>query len=472
MPALVQQCAEALLAVLLPAGPTLEVALAAAAELAFPRDAAAIHASRHPACPWLLQQLLRLHRDGRVLSPERGVWAAASALLKCAEPGRHSSSTLGSTLATWLSLPAAGSIAPDRLASMFSKVCEHGLADALPALLRMPAVQALLREEAAQPLALSANRAAQLVCSAAGLGRAEVLDAVLAAGGAVTLNAVRSAATQLGAAASPRALRALQLLLRRGRPLVPLDGRALGALLGVGYHDTKFTACPIFAVLACCAASMDQVRGGVRLHGLRTPLSRAGQRSIAARAGGAPAAALPAASSPTLTCVPRPPFLGAVACSRCAQMRGTTGTTTSRPPRSPSTSCTSAHWRRWTAWRMRVRGVAARPAGLSGRGGRSRICEECVRQQPAVRPPWSFHSAGYRPCVFTHYCKTVFDPTLATYNPADDPRLAQHWELNTSGRCARMHGRGWPPCRRCPPAADVLALDGCRLGASQSWAWP
>lgn len=264
VPALVQQCAAALLAVPLLPGPALEEAHEAAAQLAFPRSTShPPHCDSYPACPWLLQRLLQQHQAGQMLAPQDGVWAACSRLLVCAAEREQcgDQSALCSALATWLSLPAASSMHASNLASLLKHVCHYSLPAALPAVLSLAPVPAMLRREAEQPLVLGGPQdgtAAELVCSAAFNGRAELLDAVLAAGGAVTLNAIRSTATNFD---DPRTLRSLQLLLSRGRPPVPLDGAVLSRGLGADEIGRCFTACTMYAVLDTFVTHINEVRG-------------------------------------------------------------------------------------------------------------------------------------------------------------------------------------------------------------------
>ena len=280
VPALVQQCAAALLA-----APTDDWLLAdvsfAAARLAFPHDmppVATMGAScGYPPCPWLHQQLLQRHQAGEVRSPPPVVGTACDALADCAgrrsRHGPHDQGELGAALAAWLSLPAAASIPADRLASLLRRLCECGLTAPLPPLLDLEPVQAALRAEAARPLALKADEveeSAAIMFAAASSGRGEVLDAVLAAGGAVTLNAIRSATLQaLDAAADaavPQARRVLRLLLSRGRPAVPADVAAqLQGLRRVREIATfAYLVCPIYTALNCFCGNMGRVRAACR----------------------------------------------------------------------------------------------------------------------------------------------------------------------------------------------------------------
>ncbi len=255
VPALVQQCAAALFAAPLPNGPALEEAFTAAAELAFPHGAPE---ARRPDCPWLLEQLLQLHRTSSVDAAHDSVLAACKALVSRPKFATVDHSALSSAIAAWISLPAAGSFGHEALTHIFTQVCENSLTALLPVLLALPRMREALQAEAKQPVALGgpeADNAAPLVYGAASVGCIEVLDTVLAAGGAVTLNSVRWAATRYNATA-------LQLLLRRGRPPVPLDGNAIfppPALV----RNRGFAACPIYAVLDEFARDLDEVRWAV-----------------------------------------------------------------------------------------------------------------------------------------------------------------------------------------------------------------
>ena len=115
-----------------------------------------------PACPWLLEQLLQWHRDGQVPEPA-AVWAACEALLECAEErqinGVGDHSALSGALVNWLSLPAAGGMQDEWLDSLLSSIYECSrkagvTLDALRALLALAPVQARLKAEATQRIAL------------------------------------------------------------------------------------------------------------------------------------------------------------------------------------------------------------------------------------------------------------------------------------------------------------------------------
>lgn len=287
VPELVQQCAAALLAVPL-RGVALGEAHEAAAQLAFPQ--ATPGGISFPACPWLLQQLLQLHGKGQIPSCAAVVWVVCNALLRCCtdqrqQSGPYDHSALNAAFAAWLSLPAAGGIAGGDLAVLLKQLCEHGLTAALPALLAQARLREQLRVEAVRPIALAEDavaEAAALVCAAANSGCAEVLDAVLAAGGAVTLNAINSA---VGRAADVRNTRALQLLLSRGRPAVPSDAAALGCP-GVGANDITYVACPVYTTLDNFSGDLYLVREAGRWPACPLWLG-AGQELVLAQPAGA-----------------------------------------------------------------------------------------------------------------------------------------------------------------------------------------
>ncbi len=273
VPAVVQHCAAALLA----AGKADIQAHAVAVRLAFPHNkppqpGAAADGSSTPPCPWLLQQLLQRHQVGQLPVAAAAVGAVCEALVQCAQQCTKQDSQerrkLGSSLAAWLRLPAAGELAGSKLAALLEQACQAGLTKGLPALLALAAVQAELRAEAQAPLVVvgppgGADCPAALVCAATFSGSATVLDSVLAAGGAVTLNTIHQAvaAAACSERSQKRSLRALQQLLRRGRPPVPTDVAALGSLPG-GARLTElcYRLCPIYNLLFMVSCHMDGVR--------------------------------------------------------------------------------------------------------------------------------------------------------------------------------------------------------------------
>ena len=99
-------------------------------------------------------------------------------------------------------------------------------------------------------------RAAPFVSAAASTGRAEVLDTVLAAGGVVTLNAVRSAATRFDLDRTPDVA---ALLLSRAQPRPLRDALVLQPAPGPDLWRA-FLACPVYAVLDLFSQAMQRVR--------------------------------------------------------------------------------------------------------------------------------------------------------------------------------------------------------------------
>lgn len=271
----------------------------AAAHLAFPHHPYVYSGTaRLPPCPWLLEHLLQLHRAGAIPGAATELAAAIAPVCAaiCSKPpppaeqqpwgpaapqGRAARDAL---LAGWLRLPAAASMPAHVLTRTFRDACERGLTNAaLPALLALAPVQALLRAEAEEPLAFGAVSfvpvgavptplvlAAPLVRAAAGTRRAAVLDAVLAAGGAITLNTVRSAVHHAARdhcwelhhtdeCVNEAGLRALKLLLSRGRPRVQ---RMCEPDLPQGTADyPTYTACPIYAALHAFHCHLESVSG-------------------------------------------------------------------------------------------------------------------------------------------------------------------------------------------------------------------
>ena len=277
VPALVQQCAAALLTVPLHAA-ALAAAHVAAAQLAFlhlagPRLPHCPPDYWGPACPWLLKRLLQLHIDGHFPAAAGAVWAVCQALLGCAECAAdlrsfcdgydgHDQDALVAALAAWLSLPAASDLPSSSVASLFKDLCKRGAAGALPALVKLPAMREALRAEAERPLVVdeaAAGDAAALVCAVASKCGAALLDAVLAAGGAVTINAVRSAVARTAANVHDwSGLHMLQLLLSRGRPPVPRDAALFE---GPGADRYAYLACPLYLALDVFNIELDEVRG-------------------------------------------------------------------------------------------------------------------------------------------------------------------------------------------------------------------
>ena len=260
VPQLVQDVAEALLHAPLH-GLAAAEAHGIAAQLAFP------HRQRGspPACTWLLQLLLTLQQELQLAEPAAAVRAAWENLLVCPD---HNGK-LDVTLAAWLSLPAVAGMPANRLVDAFQKLCDRGMAAAVRVLLALAPVQALLQAEAL-PITwggrLGGPATVPLV-SAAAFAAARtsvdnVLDAALAAGGAVTLPAILVAAQHALNPARKEGVGALRLLLSRGRPPLPvLDCAALpGWPNQPDVERSAFSACPILATLQHVYAGMDMVR--------------------------------------------------------------------------------------------------------------------------------------------------------------------------------------------------------------------
>jgi len=272
VPAVVQRCAAALLA----GGTAGMHAHEVAVRLAFPfaapaRYGAATNDSGFPPCPFLLQQLLQQHKAGQVPAAADAVRTICKALAQCgkqcAKQGAAELRKLGSVLAAWLRLPAADELEGGSLSTLLEQACTAGLTVALPALLALAPMQAQLRAEAELSVALvwrhaDANRYAPLVCAAASSGSVAVLDAVLAAGGAVTLNAINQAVAAAVWARVPDqgSLGQVQLLRRGGRPPVPTDVAALLSCSGGNMAaELCHRVCPIYNLLCILSAEMDVV---------------------------------------------------------------------------------------------------------------------------------------------------------------------------------------------------------------------
>ncbi len=249
VPAAVQRMAELLLAQGLPPGGPAIGAHKAAVQLTHPDPPTSdVDEPQPPPCDWMLHHLLQMHTSGQLgrdYAP--AVAAALQALLDHAaeEPG------LEAAAAQWLSVPAAADIEAHRLKFLGCRLLQQGVAgEALSALLALPAVREALQAAAGTPLRdwMNARHLKSLVASAAAGGRPEALDAVLAAGGTITLNDVNWFAG-MGERQSPQGL---ALLLSRGVPLVPADvppGQVVW-----------WSACPVYALLQGFCDQLDLVR--------------------------------------------------------------------------------------------------------------------------------------------------------------------------------------------------------------------
>lgn len=217
----------------LPPGHAARDAYTSAVQLAFPPAPARAPGPVPPRWDWLLQHLLQLHTSGQLGAEHAtAVASAVDALARLsAEDPRAEAAAV-----QWLRVPAAAGLTPPQLDSML----QQGLAgEALSALLAHPAArQALLERAQVRPCDQRAAAPISLVATAASTELPEVLDAVLAAGGAVTLNDVNLLATARGWASNPGAL---ALLLSRGVPPVPVEAPA--------GQEVPWGVCPIYAVL-------------------------------------------------------------------------------------------------------------------------------------------------------------------------------------------------------------------------------
>lgn len=235
-----------------PFGPA-EAAHQAAAELAYPEAGAP-----YPPLPWLIIELLSHHIHGR-LAPGthpaayapamdamlRGLYEAADGPAG-STPVRRAA--LEAVVMRWLGLLPAAHLGP-RLWAHGEALVEAGMLGALRQLLAFPSVrQGLQASVAALPgePAPAAAGPTRLLLAAAVSGRPEALDAVLAAGGGVSLQAVVGV-LQDGSLASSERARALDLLLSRGAPHVPEGGVA------------GLDCCPVYAQLGCQRARQEEV---------------------------------------------------------------------------------------------------------------------------------------------------------------------------------------------------------------------
>lgn len=237
-PAALQQMAAALLSRGLPAGPAADTAHSVAVELAYPYTP--VDGSPGcPPCPWLLQHLLQLHISGQLGAAYAP--AVEAALLKLI--GRSETHPISEAAAAqWLNMPAAASLSVDRLQYLGCQLLKRGLAgEALAALLALPTAPEALQQHAQEHLRdwMNARHMRSLVAGAAATERPEVLDAVLAAGGTITLNDVNALATNQGWVAP----RALPLMLSRGVPPVPANVPPVQVV--------PWSSCPIYALLEC-----------------------------------------------------------------------------------------------------------------------------------------------------------------------------------------------------------------------------
>lgn len=260
VPEAVQRMATLLLEARPLSGPSMVACHKAAIELAFPRDPPrpggyALPRERAPACPWLLDRLLQLHSSGAVFMAETAAPSVEALLTHLLR--NHSADRAGSTagldalVVQWLRIPAAQRLGSRSLASLGRLICQRDLtAVALPALLQLKAVRQALREDAQRLLLDSdserlSDGAHSLVAAAAATGQAQALDAVLAAGGAVTLQALSAVISRSGVwlnswLDAERSLSALRLLLSRHVPPVPAAVPDTGSAI---------LACPIYALL-------------------------------------------------------------------------------------------------------------------------------------------------------------------------------------------------------------------------------
>ena len=221
---LVRRGAEALLSRGLPPGRLAEEAHRAAVMLAHP---ATWTEPGLPACPWLLQHLLRLHTSGQL-----GGAAYASAVgqvLVSSQPVDDAA------LVPWLGVPAAAALPREVLAICTTEMCSKGRERCLAALLAREEVQQAVQQPGPGYGQSVGTRA---ILAAASAGHGACIDALLAAGAQITMATIQQCITNCVCSPSNYSHSAcsLELLLRRTRPPVPFEGASL-------------TSCPIYYLL-------------------------------------------------------------------------------------------------------------------------------------------------------------------------------------------------------------------------------
>ena len=153
----------------------------------------------------------------------------------------HSDTGTEAEVAAWLQLPAVPEIEQEAVVNMATKACKQGSVGVLPALLALPQVQAALRDSTALTTGEGGFTGAEVVLAAAATGRGDALDAVLAAGGGVSISVLRMGEgeeQQWGAGPAVGPAKQLQLLLSRGVPPVPKE-------------SSDLSVNPIYCLLEC-----------------------------------------------------------------------------------------------------------------------------------------------------------------------------------------------------------------------------
>ena len=256
VPQLVQRMAALLLEARPLSAPSMDACHAAAAALAFPCCTQPPCDDEWPCdwappCPWLLERLLQLHTSGEVPATEETAQAlqflSTELLQERPNEGAVCPASLEALVVQWLRVPAAQHLSRYGLLFLGQRVCQRSLtAAALPELLQLPGVSQALAE-VTQHLPRGDEWMWQqdvhphtLVVAAASTGQPGALDAVLAAGGAVTLQALNNVMGRVGWRDGGSSLATLRLLLSRHVPPVPAE---------VPDRRIAIRACPIYALL-------------------------------------------------------------------------------------------------------------------------------------------------------------------------------------------------------------------------------
>lgn len=200
--------------------------------------------ARFPPCPWLLDHLFQLHSAGGPLAVPAGVEGVTTVLKQLPDrPGEAAEAALKQ----WLSLPAALTLGGRELLSLAGRLLDRRMhLGTLPLLLERQEVRDALVQTADATQLTRFGSISDFVVAAAAAAGAPLLDAVLAAGGGVSLSALHSV-LQHATEGGPSTLR---LLLSCGVPLVPGDD-----------EPAHLESCPLYAVLQHFHEEQEGVRG-------------------------------------------------------------------------------------------------------------------------------------------------------------------------------------------------------------------
>lgn len=313
-------------------------------------------------CPWLLDRLLRLHNSGELGATQEAA-QSVDALLHCLLPDYLEPTDAGSldaAVAQWLRVPAAQHLGGDTLVRLARQTFQHRLtAAALPALLQLEGMRDVLLQEAQGSPAVHAHSTfksppyATLVAAAASTGQPQALDAVLAAGGTLTLQAVTEVVENVSKFYdSPESSQAtLRLLLSRHAPPVPAEVPDVGAAIRV---------CPLYSALCQFGSDCELVSAALLPASGRPPPQPCMTVTVA---GSAAAAGMRAPSS--LASLPVL-HLGLPCCRRWKASASRAWTVGSLSVPSRCSGCTRTRCASWRPWQMRVRAACLKEGWLIG----------------------------------------------------------------------------------------------------------